>query len=318
MAEQERRPGAMTRAPFSVSVSKEHLAMANDRTLLVTGASGHLGRRVLELLLASGTRSLIATTRYPDRLADFARRGVVVRYADFDKPESLASAFTGAHRMLLASTPATRGTDLRIQRHTAAIAAAEAARVEHVVYTSLARADASRLPIAADHVATERRLVSGSLEFTVLRQNLFADTLLDTLPHAVATGTLPSFEGDGGAAYITRDDCARAASRALGSASGRQTFELTGSEVVRRAVLARVASQVTGKDVFYIAVSPKELARRYEARGLASSEIVAVEQAISEGQFSFTTTDYYRITGQKPVELYEYLFARRHALLRAA
>ena len=69
--------------------------MSNDRTLLVTGASGHLGRRVLDLLLAAGTRSIIATTRYPDRLADFARRGVVVRWADFDKPDSLEAAFAG-------------------------------------------------------------------------------------------------------------------------------------------------------------------------------------------------------------------------------
>lgn len=295
--------------------------MANDRTLLVTGASGHLGRRVLELLLASGTRSLIATTRFPDRLADFARRGVVVRFADFDKPESLASAFAGAHRMLLSSTSAEHGTNRRVERHTAAIAAAEAARIGHVVYSSLARADASRLPIAADHVATERRLVSGSMEFTVLRQNLFADALLDSLPHAVATGTLPSLEGDGGAAYITRDDCARAAARALISSSGRQTFELTGNEVVRRAVLARLAAHVTGKDVFYIAVSPRELQRRYEASGLASTEIQklsALELAISEGQFAFTTSDYYRLTGQKPTDLSDYLAAHRHSLVRAA
>ena len=83
--------------------------MANDRTLLVTGASGHLGRRVLDLLLAAGTRSIIATTRYPDRLADFARRGVVVRWADFDKPDSLEAAFAGAHRMLLISTDGADG-----------------------------------------------------------------------------------------------------------------------------------------------------------------------------------------------------------------
>lgn len=290
--------------------------MANDRTLLVTGASGHLGRRVLDLLLTNGARSIIATTRYPDRLADFARRGVTVRFADFDKPESLSSAFTSAQRMLLLSTNAEG--ERRRQQHAAAIAAAEQARVEHVVYTSLARADASRLQMAGDHVATEKRLVSGNMEFTVLRQNVFTDGLLTTLPIAIATGALPSLEGDGGAAYITRDDCARAAARALVTCSGRQTFELTGAEVVRRAVLARLASHVAGKDVYYVAVSPQELQRRYEAGGLTAASLIAFDQAIAEGQFAFTTTDYFRLTGQKPTDVYEYLAAHRHALVKAA
>jgi NAD(P)H dehydrogenase (quinone) len=292
--------------------------MANDRTLLVTGASGHFGRRVLELLLTSGARSVIATTRYPDRLADFARRGVTVRHADFDKPESLATAFAGAHRMLLVSTNANDGTDRRPRQHTAAISAAEQAGVEHVVYTSTARADRSHLPSAADHVATEKRLISGSLESTVLRQNLFTESLLEILPHAIATGTLTSLAGDGGAAYITRDDCARAAARALVSSSGRQTFELTGGEVIRRAVLARIVSNVTGKDVFYAALSPQELQKKHEAAGLSHSWLLPIEQAIADDEFAFTTTDYFRLTGEKPTEVFDYLVHHRHALVKAA
>lgn len=291
--------------------------MANDRTLLVTGASGHFGRRVLDSLLAAGARSVIATTRYPDRLGDYARRGVVVRLGDFDEPRSLMAGFAGAHRVLLVSTNE-RSSERRREQHAAAIAAAETAGVEHLVYTSLARADASRLPIASDHVATERRLVSGKLGHTILRQNLFADVLVTTLPFAIASGTLPSLEGDGGAAYITRDDCARAAARALLSCSGRQTYELTGAEVIRRAVLARIATSVTGKDVHYTAISPRDLERRYAESGLPSASLFAYEQAIAEGQFSFTTTDYYRLTGQKPTDVYDYLVANRRSLVKAA
>ncbi|MBX3219866.1 MAG: NAD(P)H-binding protein [Labilithrix sp.] len=319
--------------------------MANDRTLLVTGASGHLGRRVLNLLLAAGTRSIVATTRYPDRLADFARRGVVVRGADFDRPESLDAAFAGAHRMLLISTnaadgaeragpneghagaadhgtrPASRDGDAserRRLRHAAAIAAAEAAGIEHVVYTSLARADTSELAIAADHVATERRIAATRLGYTVLRANVFAELLLMVLPSAVASGVLLGLPGDGGVAYITRDDCAFAAATALMTATGRSTLELTGAEVIRRAPLARIATDVTGKDVFYVALSPDELTRRWQAAGLPPSYLLPLEQATVDGQFAFTTTDYLRLTGRQPTAVHDYLTANRHALARAA
>lgn len=292
--------------------------MANDRTLLVTGASGHLGRRVLELLLAAGARSIIATTRWPDRLADFARRGVTVRWADFDKPESLQTAFAGAHRMLLVSTDAFDGEGRRRRQHAAAIAAAESVGIEHVVYTSLARADTSRLTIAADHVATERRLGANQLGYTVLRANIFTETLLAVLPTAIASGTLLGLPGDGGVAYISRDDCAFAAATALQSSTGRSTLELTGSHVIRRAPLARITTDVTGRDVFYLALPPEELMRRWQSAGLAVSTLLPFEQAMVDGQFAFTTTDYFRLTGRQPIEVRDFLAANRHALVRAA
>lgn len=292
--------------------------MANDRTLLVTGASGHFGRRVLELLLAAGARSIIATTRWPDRLADFARRGVTVRWADFDKPESLPAAFAGAHRMLLVSIDGLDAEGRRRRQHAAAIAAAEAVGVEHVVYTSLARADTSRLTIAADHVATERRLAANKLGYTVLRQNIHTETLLPVLPTAISTGTLLGLPGDGGVAYISRDDCAFAAATALQSSNGRTTLELTGAHVIRRAPLARITTDVTGRDVFYLALPPEELMRRWQTAGLAVSTLLPFEQATVDGQFAFTTTDYFRLTGRHPTEVHDFLAANRHALVRAA
>jgi NAD(P)H dehydrogenase (quinone) len=302
--------------------------MANDRTLLVTGASGHLGRRVLELAIAAGARSIIATTRYPDRLTDFARRGVIVRWADFDHPASLAPAFAGAHRMLLvgstdaaanvaSSIDALAGEADRRRRHAAAISAAEAAGIEHVVYTSLARSDTSKLALAADHVANEKRLYASKLGCTILRTSPFTEALSSILPSAIASGMLLGLPGDGGVAYITRDDCAFAATKALLSATGRSTMELTGSAVVRHDALARITSEVTGKDVFYVPLPPDELTRRWQAAGLPTSHLLPLEQAIVDGQFAFTTTDFFRLTYAEPTEVHEYLVANRHTLIRA-
>jgi NAD(P)H dehydrogenase (quinone) len=313
--------------------------MSIDRTVLVTGASGHLGRRVLELALAAGARSIIATTRYPDRLMDFARRGVVVRWADFDKPESLQPAFAGARRMLLvggidaagggertgasdvdvglAASPDITRTDQR-RRHAAAVAAAEAVGIEHIVYTSLARADTSRLAVAADHVAAERRIATTRLGYTVLRTSVFTEMLSTVLPSAIASGMLFGLPGDGGVSYITRDDIAFAAATALLSATGRSTLELTGPEVIRRAPLARITTEVTFKDVLYVALPPDELARRWQAAGLPSALLLQLEEASVDGQFAFTTTDFMRLTGREPTEVYDYLAANRRTLVRAA
>ena len=165
-------------------------------TLLVTGASGHLGRQVVELLLDTHAGHIIATTRNPEKLADLAARGVEVRGADFDDPESLPAAFAGAERLLLISTDAADGTDRRARQHIHAVKAAEQAGVAHVLYTSLINpGPESPILIAPDHAATEQALAESALDWTVLRNNMYTDYLLQSLPQAVASGKLTAAAG---------------------------------------------------------------------------------------------------------------------------
>src|SRR5436190_8513588 len=124
-------------------------------TLLVTGASGQLGRRVVELLLEKGASSIIATTRTPEKLADFAARGVVVRPADFDDPDSLARAFAGAERLLMISAQIFDLEGTRLRQHLNAVRAAGAAGVKHAIYTSLVNPGSeSPILLAPDHAGT--------------------------------------------------------------------------------------------------------------------------------------------------------------------
>ena len=158
-------------------------------TLLVTGASGQLGRRVLAHLLdtcAVPPARLIAVTRDPAKLADFAARGVEVRRGDFDDPGSLGEAFKGAGRLLLISTDALDTPGRRLAQHQAAIAAAKTAGVRHIVYTSMPNPDGSPIPFAPDHLGTEQALALSGRGWTILRNAWYFENLAFSLPGALA------------------------------------------------------------------------------------------------------------------------------------
>ena len=218
----------------------------SEPALLVTGAAGHLGRRVLEILLdVPGERTLIATTRQPAKLADLAARGVDVRAADFDDEAGLAAAFAGAGRALLISTDAVDAPGRRAAQHAAAIRALAAVGVQHVVYTSMVDAPTVGA-VAADHRATETALQETALDFTVLRNNLYAELALAAVPAALATGELVDARGDGAVAWISRDDCARVAAAFLAAEEGT----IIGQGHLRRAARGeyRAMGRVLGKD----------------------------------------------------------------------
>jgi NAD(P)H dehydrogenase (quinone) len=296
------------------------MTATHRQTLLVTGASGHLGRRVIELLLAANAGHVIATTRTPDKLADLAARGVEVRPADFDDPASLAAAFAGADRLLLISTDAVDGTDRRIVQHRTAIKAAEQAGVKHVIYTSLTSPEpGSRLAIAPDHYATEQMLAASSLDWTVLRNNIYTDLFLYSLPRAVATGQLVAATGTGGAGYVTREDCARAAAAALAAPdTGQRTLDITGPALVTHAELAQILSAIAERPVTYVPVSPEAIVAGMVAAGLPepmARVYVTIDIGIAQGTLAVASNAVADLTGQAPQSVVDFLAAHREALL---
>jgi NAD(P)H dehydrogenase (quinone) len=202
---------------------------------LVTGASGHLGQLVISNLLETHkipASKIIATTRNPEKLADLAAKGVNVRAADFDDTANLAEAFKGATRLLLISTDVLDRPGHRLVQHRNAIAAAEKAGVEHVLYTSLQKADTSAVSFAPDHVGTEKALANSNLNgWTLLRNSWYFENLFYALPHAIKSGTWYTAAGEGKIAHIAREDLARAAAAALASdKGGKNTYTLTGGK----------------------------------------------------------------------------------------
>jgi NAD(P)H dehydrogenase (quinone) len=280
------------------------------QTLLVTGASGQLGSRVVELLLEKNATGVIAATRAPEKLLPLARRGALVRKADFDDPASLETAFQGVDRLLLISTDA---IGRRVGQHKNAIDAAKKAKVKHIVYTSLINPENSPAIFAPEHVVTEKMLRDSGIGHTILRNNIYTDMLLMKLPQAISSGTLAALAGGGGVGYVTREDCARAAAAAL-AASGpdSRTYEITGPDVISYERLAHIASEIWGKTVAYTAIAPAAL--RQALPSLHAELLVSLEYTIAQGRLAVVTQDVKKLTGRAPQTVAEFLAQHRDAL----
>jgi NAD(P)H dehydrogenase (quinone) len=293
--------------------------VSSNQTLLVTGASGQLGRRVIELFLETHKGTIIAATRTPEKLTDFSQLGVIVRQADFEDTASLSQAFQGVDRLLLISTDALDVPGRRLNQHRNAIKAAEQAGVKHVVYTSIVNPGPdSPAFVAPDHRGTEEALAASKLGWTALRENIYAEMLLMSVSQALQTGTLVNAIGNGKAAYITREDVARAAVAALTSSfDGRRTVDITGPEAVSQYEVAAIASKVSGREITYVPVELETLIQGMEANGLprpVAEGYASFDAAIAQGKFSAVTNTVEELTGFKPIRVADFLAAHQDAL----
>lgn len=233
---------------------------ARELPILVTGGSGALARMVLHELIETHrvpADQVIATTRRPEKLRDLARGGVVVRTADFDKPETLAVSFAGARRLLLISVafevPYVVGR--RTRMHSAAIAAAIEAGVPHILYSSAPNPEPGNPAFwHADHYQSELALLNSGAKWTILRvwdwprvhYQLFWRSALDT-------GVYRSPTASGGSSYISKEDTASALVAALLSpVSINRRFDLTGPEALTAHDVFQVLEGITHKQVILI------------------------------------------------------------------
>ena len=295
---------------------------AEGRTLLVTGASGQLGRRVVTLLLEAGAGRVIAATRTPEKIADLGAKGALLRKASFEEPATLAEAFEGADRLLMISSDAIDRPGRRIQQHRNAVDAAARAEIRHIVYTSMPNPETSPVIFAPDHLGTEQAIAASGMEFTILRDNWYMDFLVPTVTQAAASGQLFSAAGEGGAAYVTREDCARCAAAALMAAeTASRTLNVTGSAVVSFRDLARITSSITGRPVQYIPVTPEERKGQFIAAGVPPiyAEIMVSSQlAMAQGKMGPPSTTVKDLTGREPTSVEVFLSGQRNALMGVA
>lgn len=232
----------------------------------VTGATGKLGRLVLdELLQQADAGDIVALARDPAALSDYAAKGVDVRRADYDDPASLETALAGVDRVLLISGNA---VGQRARQHGAVIDAAKQAGVAYLAYTSILKGDKSRLALAPEHVATEKLLAGSGLNYDVLRNGWYSDNYVGNLAQAIESGKVFGAVGTGKLSTATRADFAAGAAAALLRGKGGDIYELAGDEAWTMSEFAAEVSRQAGKPVEYVDQSEADYAKTLESAGL--------------------------------------------------
>lgn len=257
---------------------------------LVSGAGGHLGRLVVAGLLERvPAERIVAATRKPEAVADFAARGVQVRVADFDEPDTLPAAFDGAERLLLISTDA---IGRRVPQHKAAVEAAVSARVGHLIYTSILHADRTHLRLAADHKATEEIITASGLPHTFLRNSWYTEMYEQRARTAAQTGVLIGAANAGRVASASRADYAAAAVAALTiDGTPDPVYELSGDTAWSFPEFADTVAKITGREVAYRDVTPDEFRKILLDSGLpepAAEVVSGIDQDIAGGALDDT------------------------------
>ncbi|EOC0056150.1 SDR family oxidoreductase [Cronobacter turicensis] len=235
--------------------------------IAITGATGHLGQRVIDTLLNTvAAQEIVAIVRNPAKAAALSAKGVQVRAADYGNVAALIAAFAGVEKLLLISSSE---VGQRAPQHRNVIDAAKTAGVKLIAYTSLLHADRSPLGLADEHVATEKMLAEAGIPYVLLRNGWYTENYLASVPPALEHGVFIGSAGDGKIASASRQDYAEAAAKALtlDNQAGR-VYELAGDNAWTLRDLTALLTKETGKTVAYQNLSEADFAAALAGAGL--------------------------------------------------
>jgi len=269
--------------------------------IAITGASGHLGRLVVEGLLKEvPANQIVAAVRSPEKAEDLRESGVQVREADYDRPETLVEAFQGVEKLLLVSAVV---PGKRLEQHKRAIDAARQAGVKLIAYTSILRADTSALALAREHRETEEYLKNSGLDFVLLRNAWYLENDTGGLASALAQGTLIGSSGQGRFASASRADYAGAAVAVLTQPGhANKVYELAGDHSFSMTEFAAEVSRQTGQRVVYNDLPPADFAAALQSFGLPQMIVDVVVDAsakASKGELDSSSRDLSRLLGRE-------------------
>ncbi|WP_019061166.1 SDR family oxidoreductase [Streptomyces prunicolor] len=275
-------------------------------SIVVTGATGHLGRHVVEQLLEKVPADQItAVVRTPEKAADFAERGVKIVVADYNTPETFDTVFAAGDKVLLIS-----GNEFekgRVGQHKVVIEAAKAAGVALLAYTSAPGPLAAAL--ADDHRGTEEALLASGVPYALLRNGWYNENYTENLAPVLEHSAVVAAAGDGRVSAASRADYAAAAVAVLtGEGHENQTYELGGDEAWSFAEYAAELSRQTGKEIAYNNVPAETLIGILTGAGLPepfAAILAGVDASIAQGQLVVSSGDLSRLSGRSTTPISE-------------
>jgi NAD(P)H dehydrogenase (quinone) len=283
-------------------------------TILVTGATGHLGRAVAQQLLQNPhNHTILALVRDLSKGTDLEAAGATLRQADYNDYASLVAAFQGVDKLYFVSSS---DVPNRSAQHENVVKAATEAGVGHVFYTSFQRkTDDDRSPIAfvaAGHLHAENLLRASGLRYTLLKHALYTDVLPMFLgQNVLETGTIFLPAGEGRASFATRQDMAEAGAKLLLSTEPVvESYDIAGPQSHSLADVAAILSELAGKPVQYVSPSGEEFEQQLSSFGVPAEGIqgaLTFCQAIAQGEFDFPTTTLAELLGREPESVKSYL-----------
>lgn len=281
--------------------------------IVVTGATGTLGRLIVEELLASTTADQIGVSvRDPGKAGNLADRGVRVRHGDFTDRDSLTTAFEGATQVLIVSSNAAATGGDPLAQHRAAIDAAKSVGVRRIVYTShMGVSDRSRFPPMRDHAATEEMLAASGVAWTAMRNGFYAATVPRIVGDAVRSGTIAA-PADGKVSWTNHADLAAAAARILLDESrfDGPTPPLTGSEALDLSDIAAILSELTGRTIERHVLADEEYGASMTGAGMPSTAVnimLGLFDASRSGEFTAVDPTLATLLDRPPVTVREVL-----------
>lgn len=276
-------------------------------TIVVTGATGHLGHLVIdELLTRVPAADVAALVRDPAKAADLAARGVELRVADYNRPETLAAAFHAGDRVLLIS-----GSEVgqRVAQHSAVVDAAAAAGVALLAYTGILGGPEADFVLADEHKATEAYILASGLPYVFLRNGWYTEVYTENLAPVLEHGAVVGNAGEGRVASAARADYAAAAAVVLtGEGHEGRAYELSGDVAWSFAEYAALLSELTGQQIVYNNVPGEARQQILVGAGLPAdfaAILVDVDHAIGRGLLAGTSGDLTRLIGRPTTPLRE-------------
>ncbi len=287
-------------------------------SIVITGATGHLGRHVVETLLERGVpaQEITATGRSIEKIADLADRGVQVKIIDYTDPASVDSALKGASKVLLVS-----GADMgeRVAQHRTVVEAAARAGVELIAYTSIANADSSHMKMAVDHLATENIIRESGVPFVFLRNGWYVENYTDQLQGTLAQGAFAGSAGEGRVSAAARSDYAEAAAAVLvAEDQAGKIYELGNDDSFSMAELATEISAASGKEIAYQNLPAADYAALLTKIGLPEvfAEVLAdSDLGIARGDLLVTSGDLSNLLGRPTTSMADAVRAATDAVL---